>query len=335
MTVTYTGTLPGDDGSTATVTIQVTPAAVVDPPPAPDPQPQGRCLIGAAGDGVPDGRFAQQLASGRVDIAGTWTDQPVGAQLAVATIKPGAEYGSWTKPLDLAVGAIQLGETWAQAAAGAYDARWRKVCETIRSHWGIRDPGLLRIRWGHEMQGTWYPWSVRREADAPLWREAWSRWSWIQREILPGSLRVMCYNSDPQTGWNSAEALWVTGPERPDVCGIDHYDQYPPVKSRDDWAKQIVATKPGGPRGIEAWRWFAEAKGVPLALCEWGDSADAGPDDPLFVELMRAWLDQHGGEGAGQVAWAVYFNAAYGSGQFHLYPGTRMPKAWGRYRELY
>src|SRR5450755_1348727 len=80
-----------------------------------------RWLSGASGDRAADGRFGLWRHT-PVDIGGTW-DNGDDAQVLLSSICPGGDWQRWTKPLDIAIGAIDQtqGESWAAAARGAYD----------------------------------------------------------------------------------------------------------------------------------------------------------------------------------------------------------------------
>ncbi len=80
-------------------------------------------LSGASqyGAEVANGQFASWRGE-PTPIATTWSDATVNDQIYQWPLEMG--YKNWTGDLDLAVGAIYSGESWAAAASGAYDARY-------------------------------------------------------------------------------------------------------------------------------------------------------------------------------------------------------------------
>jgi len=97
----------------------------------------GAFMMGASGIAVANGEMDAWLVNGPLQIAGTWGDVP-GSQVEQWSTRPGGEYGSWTRALDIAVGAIfkSQGETWANAAAGTYDSRWQAIANQLKSNLG-------------------------------------------------------------------------------------------------------------------------------------------------------------------------------------------------------
>jgi hypothetical protein len=75
-------------------------------------------MLGAAGEGVANGEYAEALGRG-VDIAATWANDNQN-MVDLPQLQPGGEYGDWDKSLDISIGAIDQnsGETWSKAAAG-------------------------------------------------------------------------------------------------------------------------------------------------------------------------------------------------------------------------
>ena len=290
-------------------------------PPAPNGQ-----LSGASGNGASDGLFGRWRGA-TVTVGGTW-DDTTEASASLHTIAPGAEWGSWTGALDLAIGSIDesTGETWAKAASGAYDDRWRASLEKVRTYWTGR-PGQLYLRFAHEYNTTSVPWTVHTE-DVADFITSWRHFRVLQREILPHALLVFCPNngSTPklQLDWRTA----FPGRSYVDLMSVDSYNQFPWINTAADFLGQINdVDKLGAPVGIEKHREFAEQMGLPMAVSEWGSNALLG-DAPVYMTSMKDWFVAHAGHEAGQVPYEVYFNVNnYGDGRFELYPKTRMPLA--------
>lgn len=309
---------------------------VMRPVKSPTPSPSrsgsvsGLWLSGASGDGVASGAFGVWRGT-PVAIAGTWNDS-FEAQTAQWSVQKGAEWGSWQGDLDVAVGAIYSarGETWAAAATGAYDARWRTALSALKSGWGSR-PGTLHIRFAHEFNGEWVPWKVSGSA-ADSFVAAWKRFRALQREILPAAKLVFSPNdgSSPSLALDWRKAF--PGAGYVDEMAVDSYNQWPYVNTVSGFASKIVTVDSfGAPVGIEKHRLFAESVGLPLAIAEWSSNSSMGDGD-VYVKAFRDWVAAHAGSGPGQVPYEIMFNVNnYNSGVFSFYPNTAMPKAAASY----
>lgn len=289
---------------------------------------------GASGDGVADGSFGRWRGQ-RVDIAGTWNDS-FDAQTEQWTVQDGMEYGDWNRDLDVAVGGIykDRGESWADAADGAYDDRWREALRELRSAWKGRD-GTLYIRFAHEFNGDWYPWSVTGD-EVSDFTQAWARFHDLQEEILPEHRLVFCPNSettaDLDLDWRDA----FPGAEEVDVVAVDFYNDWHWVDSERDFTKVSRKTDgKGAPLGLEAHRQFAEDVGKPFAVPEWSSNAEKG-DAPEFVEELHQWMLQHAGTGGGQLLYEIQFNVSeYGDGKYELDADSKQPRAAKAYKRLW
>jgi Glycosyl hydrolase family 26 len=288
---------------------------------------------GASGNGVANGSFGQWRGA-PVAIAGTWNDD-FAAQSAMWSVLPGAEYGAWQADLDISVGGIykDRGDTWQAAAAGAYDARWRASLIKLNTAWGAR-PGTMYIRFAHEFNGDWYPWSVQA-SEVPNFVAAWKRFRAIQLEVMPRHKLVFC----PNVATSGIRGLdWRTafpGAQYVDVMAVDSYNQYPFVNTSADFATTINRVDDQrAPSGLEGHRRFAESVGRPFAVSEWSSNATFG-DSPLFVTEMNRWFVSNAGTGPGRLLYEIQFNAIHGDGRFQFFPGNRQPAAASTYAQLF
>jgi hypothetical protein len=271
---------------------------------------------------VPDGSFAAWRGT-PLGIAGTWSDND-NDQVGLWSIRPGGELASWQKSLDIAIGAIGPGETWAAAAQGAYDSRWRQSLTNLHDFWGSR-PGTLYIRFAHEMNGNWYPWAVN-QGNVGDFVAAWKHFRALQQQIFPASKLVFCVNRESVgSGFDWRKSF--PGAQYVDVMSVDYYNQWPYVGTDADWAASLNQTDQyGAPKGLQAHLDFARSVGLPLAVSEWSGNADQG-DSPVFIRHMHDYFAQHGGTGAGQLLYDILFNVPGYNGQFVLNgDGVRMPQ---------
>lgn len=289
---------------------------------------------GAAGDGVANGDFGRWRGS-PVDIAATWNDS-LEAQINQWTLLPGAEYAEWDADLDLAVGAIykDQGESWSAAADGAYDERWADALRTVDQARGGRG-GTLYLRFAHEFNGEWEPWSVS-SSEVDDFKVAWSRFRDLQQELLPRAQLVFSPTSETSASLDLRWTDATPAAEDVDVLAVDYYNQYPFVDDQESFDDLLTAVdEQGAPRGLEAHRAYAGEQGKPFAIPEWNSNADMG-DSEAFMVLMRRWLEENAGTGAGQVLYEIQFNvSSYGEGQFMTHPVGRQPAASAAYRALW
>jgi len=337
------------------------------PTPAPSARPSSAASGGpsgsapgtsaAAAPGWLSGASSNEAASGAygtwrgtaIAVGGTW-DNGNAEQVAMSSICPGGPWAQWDKPLDVAVGAIDVtqGETWAAAARGAYTARWTKNLNRIKECWGSRDPANLYIRFAHEMNLGESKWRVRG-GEEPSFVKAITLYSTLRYQILPTAKVVLCPNDGTESeplGGLDIRKLWPgkDGQGRPvaDVYGVDSYNMNPHVNTTAEFTKKINDQYANGmPLGLEKHRQFAESVGAPFAVGEWsnnGDPANAGGggESPLYVQEFYRWAASHAGDLAhptpGQLVYEVQFNLW---DQYAFWPKTDQPRTAAAYRALH
>lgn len=291
--------------------------------------PSGVWLSGAGGVGVANGAFGQWR--GRpADIASTWADNDT-AMVQLWQCDPGAEYGSWRGDLDIAIGAFSTG-TWADAAGGAYDARWRLSLQNLRSN--CADTArTVYIRFAHEMNGNWYPWSVN-SGNYVNFVSAWRRFRALQQEIFPASKLVFSVNRE-SVGTNMDWRQFFPGAAYVDVISVDYYNQYPYVSTSSDFASSLLQNDGyGAPKGLERHRQFAASVGKPLAVSEWSGNADNG-DSTAFIQGMHDFFARNAGTGAGNLLYESLFNVDQDNQRWLLYATTRMPQSAAAYQNAW
>jgi len=280
----------------------------------------GAFMMGASGVAVANGEMDAWLVNGPLQIGGTWADTPAAQTEQYSTTPGSGEFGSWTRALDIAVGAIfkQNGETWANAAAGNYDSRWQTIADKLKSNLGSRDPRYWFVNFAREMNGSWSDWNVQPGEEANF-RTAYGRFQNILKATIPGIKTILVYNDGSDTGCDT-DAIWPTATP-PDVLGVDTYNAWPHVTDQTGWNTKINLTEGGGrPAGIETWRQKALSRGVPIAFPEFGNpgvndgGGGGGGDDPYWLQQMLTYCQSKAGTGAGQVMYAIYFNIGVNGG---------------------
>lgn len=286
--------------------------------PAPASQ-SSSLLLGAAGTGAGNGALDRWMTHGPgvVRAMATWSDaQPVSFTNVTG------EFGSWTGVIDVAIGAI-WNDSWSSAAGGAWDSYWRQKVTALRAAWGGRDPKNMRIRFAHEFNGNWMPWSVNGN-DAASFKIAFQRFTDIARSVMPGALVVWSPNDGNSNQVKDIAAYWP-GLSAADRVGVDSYNQYPHAVSVAD----VTSSHLNSNSGFETWRQRCAGWGVTMCVPEWANAGRdsgggaGGGDAPNYVSTVLDWAKRHGGTGAGQVEYLCYFNIASGyTAYFQLFDGS-------------
>lgn len=363
-TVTVTATRPASTAGSATPTSRTSTPSTTNSPttasPTASPTPRstttGAGSVGTWWSGqsdastTKDGSFAAWRGRD-VEIVGLWAatysaqdaiDTPRWNVASPSQYPQFAAYVNATR-LDYAFGALLDGESWAKAAAGAYDSRWIDQLDVLRSSWGNRPAGAVYLRFAHEFNGSWYPWRVT-PADTANFKAAWVRWAGLARQHFPGARIVWCPNAGSSYEYD-VRTLYPGDPVV-DVIGVDQYNFWPWANTAQELQAKWEATDRGGPRGPETFRRFAAEHGKPMALPEWGNDSRAGDasgggDSPAFIAFVHDWLLANGSRtpAAGKVEYEIYFNVpGYGDSLFSLYPEDREPgntQAAATYRQLW
>ncbi|SHF62455.1 glycosyl hydrolase [Geodermatophilus nigrescens] len=306
------------------------PAEAAPPPVLSQPGavPAAGWFSGASGYGTVNGSFGNWR--GRpLEIAGTWADNN-NDQVGLWTLD---EWRDFDGPVDIAIGAIGPGETWAAAAQGAYDARWRQSLINLEAKRG--DRGTVYIRFAHEMNGNWYPWSVDA-SEVTAFRQAWQRFRALQQQVFPESRLVFNVNRE-SVGAGVDWRQMFPGQGQVDVMSVDYYNQWPAVSTAAEWAASMDDVDQwGAPKGLEMHRRFAESQGLPLAISEWSGNADF-TDTAAFMQGMYDFFRTHAGTGAGDLLYEVLFNVDGYDLKFWLFGnGTvRLAQSAAAYQRLW
>lgn len=261
-----------------------------------DRLPRYQGVMGRKLDGVSDFLSAEswaQLHSGAQWAMTCWQNQPVRLALGV--------------PL------VVKGGTLSSAAAGEYDAEFRKIGELLVAKG--RANTVIRLGW--EFNGNWYAWSA--EKDPVSFVGAFRHVVGVLRAV-PGQHFRIVWNPSLGTGANPPESLWP-GDDVVDLVGIDIYNQSWRPQDSDPatrWQGYLTANY-----GLNWVARFALTHHKPIVVPEWGtgtrpDGHGYG-DDPLFIHNMAAWMRAH------RVAYESYwdftasdYDATMSAGKFPL-----------------
>lgn len=243
-----------------------------------------RRWISGVVDDDPDG-FGDWRGSA-VGIAGMYADQSLEVQLQEWAFS----HSTFDGDVDLAVGG-PIDHTWAQTAAGAEVANWREMAAVLRENWHYR---TVYLRFAHEFNGTWMPWSVSK-SQVPAFKKAFALFASTMRSELRGKSVKIVFAPNFGT-WSYTPDSCFPGADVIDVVGVSMYE-WTPYDTQPKW-KGFLAS----PLGPNVWSAYAARHGRPLALSEWGAVST------LFLRGMNAWMHEHGGSGPGQLLYDVYMN---------------------------
>ena len=137
--------------------------------------------------------------------------------------------------------------------------------------------GEIWVRWGHEMNGNWYPWSTGNNgSDAQIWVKAYQHIHDRFRRAGASNVRwIWCFNAEsvPAVNWNDPTKTYP-GDDYVDAVAIDGYNF-------------------GTTTAHSRWQSFGEIFAGPVALAnrKW-------PDKPLWIG--ETGCSTNGGD---KVAW--------------------------------
>jgi len=286
-------------GWTALPPTRETTAAAV---PAGRPGNWNGWISGASGVEAEDGSFAT-FRGKPLGVVAVWSDTTVEAQTNMDSVD---NYADFDGQMDIAVGGLVRGETWAQAAAGAFVGRWTTAISNIKAKRAGKGTTFIRI--GHEFNGDWMPWGVNA-ANLADYKKGYRLYAGIVRKEFPDAKLTWSPNGGNHNTL-TMEQMWP-GDDVVDVIGPDDYDGYPAYTDASTWNEIVNSwSNPGTPRGIGAWQKYAARHGKPLALPEWGMQ---GGDHPVYIQgvhdVLAKFAAGRGGSAAGRVIYDCYFNA--------------------------
>lgn len=194
---------------------------------------------------------------------------------------------------------------WANSAAGSHDevlAEFLTALRAKRTIDGVVMPTIVRPY--HEMNGTWYAWSVYRGAVDDFKATA-RRWRRVQNAVFPEAIWAFCPNAKNFSGIMSAD-LWEDGIY--DCIAVEPYNTETNGISADEysWAEGIMLGTSDDPSGLERWRQFAEVRGMAIYFPEYG-CRDVIGDDTTWMDGILAWIAANKGTGPGQLFAESYF----------------------------
>jgi len=198
------------------------------------------------------------------------------------------------------------GATIGACSTGAFDDKWRQFGTNITAA-GLADTSIIRLGW--EFNGDWYKWQA---SDPMAWASCWRHIVGSAEQTAPGLRWDWTVNRGPSQALDDPQAAWP-GDDYVDIVGVDSYDQYPGVRSEDDWNTHL-----NGAYGLKFWNDFAVSHGKLLSVPEWGvypgtaTAGNNGGDNAFYIQKMAEFFSSLGP----QLAYEAYFNesASYYAG---------------------
>jgi hypothetical protein len=187
----------------------------------------------------------------------------------------------WSAPM------LVYNATLEQAAAGAYDASYRRLAEVLV---GFRSQeARLNVRIGWEFNGSWFNWNAQKGRH-PLYIATYRRMVTIFRQVaaergVPNRFQFEWNVAIGAGGMNPADAY--PGDDVVDVIGGDFYwdPKWDPVDPNAAFDHMLRR-----PYGLMWHQTFAASHGKPTSYSEWGVKSDnAGP----YIQRARDWFTQH------------------------------------------
>ncbi|MBS3694114.1 glycoside hydrolase family 26 protein [Rhodococcus qingshengii] len=170
----------------------------------------------------------------------------------------------------------------AAIAAGAYDDYLYRWADELGAH------GLtVYLRFAHEPNGTWYPWSPAGGTSPETYVSAWRHVHDIFVSKGATNVKWLWAPNVPVAEEPRPITAWYPGPEYVDVVGIDGYN----------WGAGAVGHNWVSPSDLfdpsfEQLR--ALAPGLPLLVSEVG-SGELGGSKAEWIEELVAYLDEEPG----------------------------------------
>jgi hypothetical protein len=185
---------------------------------------------------------------------------------------------------------------WEKAcAAGRYDSYARQFARNLVSA-GI---GNSVIRLGPELNGVWENDFIgTKKVEQKMWARCFANEVTSMRHIS-GEHLLFDWNVNACTG-NFPFANYYPGNAYVDIMGIDIYD----VGCDTPTTPLTFPELANETLGLTHFESFAEAKGKPMSLPEWGLVSTPSGDDPAYVDGIGATV------ASGDFAFETYFDQA-------------------------
>jgi len=173
----------------------------------------------------------------------------------------------------------------AKAASGAYDNYYKSMATAL-----AKGPApVLSVRFGWEMNGNWYPWSVGgpggTNSSHANYIATFVRMANIFRSTIPGVKIEFCTNYAYNSVYSNASGTpldYWPGKQYVDIVSMDFYQK----NNGGEWTN----TQSNGKFNLDWLVSFAKSQGVKVGISEWG----ASNDDSAFITSAAQWMNSLG-----------------------------------------
>jgi len=173
----------------------------------------------------------------------------------------------------------------AKAASGDYDNYYKAIATSL-----AKGPAPIEsVRFGWEMNGNWYPWSVGGpggyNATHAHYIATFQRMTNIFRSIIPGVKIEYCTNFAYNPVYSNVSGTpldYWPGKQYVDIISMDFYQS----NDGGEWAN----TQSKGTYNLDWLVSFAKQQGIKVGLSEWG----AAHDDGSFITSGAKWMNSLG-----------------------------------------
>ena len=162
--------------------------------------------------------------------------------------------------------------------SGRYDAYLQQFAAQIRDY-----EKTLLLRFGHEMNGNWYPWAgvhIGKEKFIRLWRYLHD---FLKKQNCVNVKWVLCFNKDSVPAENNRFEDYYPGDAYVDALGIDGYN-WGDTQPWSRWESFHEIFKP-------AYDQLFSRYAKPIILCEFS-STSSGGDKAAWIREGMASLKQ-------------------------------------------
>jgi hypothetical protein len=250
-------------------------------------------MSGSNGDPTMEARYYDAFGTWRGrpdDVAMLYTDRSSWSSVTGANMFVFQYMTGWPGKLVISQPPFPSdGSTLAQCAAGAYDAHWQDFGNALVSN--NRASSIIRIAW--EFNGDFMYWHATN--DTAQFIQCWNHVASAIKSTDPQALTDWTINSKytPTDTCMGNATNCYPGDQYVDYIGIDNYDQWPPSTTTPF---DTIANAVGGVTWIYD---FAVQHHKRFSVGEWGvvsaasAGANAGGDNPAFVQNMWNWFQAH------------------------------------------
>ena len=168
--------------------------------------------------------------------------------------------------------------------SGKYDSYIRKFISQIRGY-----KKTLFLRFAHEMNGNWYPWSGVKIGSQKYIKLYQYLYHFFKREKCLNVKWVLCFSESSVPQENNGFSIYYPGDEYVDVIGIDGYN-WGNTQSWSNWASLYDIFWPSYDELYNKYK-------KPMMICEFSSTSQGGDKVSWIREGMQSLKQMPGIKG--------------------------------------